>query len=170
MHSASQMFWRGCSKLSVPAIHLNEDACLKSFQGGNIFPRKNLPVCHSSDHQKSFPINAWSATFLLHLCLLVLRLGEKVIYVFSVEALFTWSLFMPLPLLNSFYANFCSAIPILPDLCTITLLLSCLSPNTAYLFRSAVPKTGPGILPEVLPVLSRRYKPTKIYSHSYTPG
>ena len=72
---------------------LNEDACLKAFQGRDLFPRKLIPVCHSSDYQESFPANAWSASFLLHLCLLVLRLGEQVISFFSVEALFTWSLF-----------------------------------------------------------------------------
>ena len=55
-----------------------------------------------------------------------------------------------------------SAIPIFPVLCTIMLLLSCLPPNTPYLFRSAVPKTGPCIPPEALPVLSRRYHPRSI--------
>lgn len=50
-----------------------------------------------------------------------------------------------------------SAIPIFPDFCTTMLVVSCLSPDTLYLFISALPKTGPYIAPEVLPVLSRMY-------------
>jgi len=37
---------------------LNKDACQKAFQAKDLFPRKLLPVCHSSDHEESFPSHA----------------------------------------------------------------------------------------------------------------
>lgn len=59
VHSSRQAFWGGCPELSVPAIHLKQSCVcklfLKAFQGGHLFSRKLLPVCHSPHHQESFP-------------------------------------------------------------------------------------------------------------------